>query len=34
MNEQMKRFKKNLRDKLVEKETLAKGKLNFNKLYN
>lgn len=34
MNEQMKKFKKVMREKLIEKECLAKNKLNFNKLYN
>ena len=34
MNEQMKSFKKNMREKLVEKESLAQVKINFSKLYN
>ena len=34
MNDQMKNFKKDMRQKLIEKENLAKGKLNFNILYN
>jgi hypothetical protein len=34
MNGQMKNFKKVIRDKLIEKETMATGKINFNKLYD